>query len=107
MRRVTVVLAFAAVAGAAWLVNPPEGTAAESAAKVFAAKCAGCHGADGSGNIAGAPDFKSAEWHASRTDADLAASIKNGKGRLMPAWGAKLTDAQIGELVAHVRSLKK
>jgi cytochrome c oxidase cbb3-type subunit III len=107
MRKVTVVLAFAALAGAAWFVNPPEGSAAQSAARVFASKCSGCHGPDGAGNIAGTPNFTSAEWQASRTDEKLAESIKNGKGRIMPAWGKQLTDAQIAGLVQHIRSLKK
>ena len=38
-------------------------------------------------------------------DADLAALIANGKGK-MPAMKGKLTDDQIGSLVKYVHSLK-
>ena len=107
MRKVTVMLALSAFAAAAWFVNPPEGTAAQSASRVFSSKCSGCHGPDGSGNIAGTPNFTSAEWQASRSDAQLLESIRNGKGKIMPAWGKQLSDAQISALVRHVRSLKK
>jgi cytochrome c oxidase cbb3-type subunit 3 len=107
MRKVTVMLAVAGLATAAAFVSPTEGTAAQSGAKVYSSKCAGCHGPDGSGNISSAPNFTDAEWQASRTDAQLAESIKNGKGKIMPAWGKQLSDAQITELVQHVRSLKK
>lgn len=110
MRKLTVALAVAGMAGAMWLTSGSgQATAApaETGAKIYASKCAGCHGQDGSGNIAAAPDFTSAEWQGAHSDAELMESIKNGKGRMMPAWGSKLTEEQIGDLVKHVRSLKK
>jgi cytochrome c oxidase cbb3-type subunit 3 len=107
MRKLTLVLALSAFAAAAWFVNPPEGNAAQSAARIFSSKCSGCHGPDGSGNIAGTPNFTSAEWQSSRSDAQLLASIRDGKGKVMPAWGKQLSEAQISALVRHVRGLKK
>lgn len=107
MRKVTVLLALAGLVAVGAFTHPPEGAAAQSAAKIYSSKCAGCHGPDGSGVIAGTPNFTSAEWQASRTDAQLAESIKNGKGKIMPAWAKQLTDAQITELVHYTRSLKK
>jgi cytochrome c oxidase cbb3-type subunit 3 len=108
MRKVTTVLALSVAAGAMWLIPAaPEASAVQSAARVFASKCSGCHGADGTGNIAGAPNFTNAEWPASRTDAQLTGSIKSGRGKLMPAWSGELSDAQISGLVKHVRSLNK
>ena len=41
-----------------------------------------------------------------QTDAQLIAITTDGKGK-MPAYKGKLTDAQIKELVAFMRSLKK
>jgi mono/diheme cytochrome c family protein len=42
------------------------------------------------------------------SDADLTAAITNGKtGTTMPAYKGKLTDAQIKDMVAYVRTLKK
>jgi cytochrome c oxidase cbb3-type subunit 3 len=103
-----------AIAAIAWVTVPSSQTMAvaaaatfQSPARIFASKCAGCHGPDGSGNIAGTPNFTDAGWQAGKTDAELAASIKDGKGKIMPAWGRTLTDAQITGLVAHIRSLKK
>jgi cytochrome c6 len=40
------------------------------------------------------------------SNADLIAVTKNGKGK-MPAYGTKLTDAEIKDVVAHVRTLEK
>jgi mono/diheme cytochrome c family protein len=42
----------------------------------------------------------------SKSDADLVAITKNGKGK-MPAYTGKLTDAQITDVVAHIRTLQK
>ena len=107
MRKLTVMLAISAFAAVAWFVNPPEGNAAQSAARIFSSKCSGCHGPDGSGNIAGTPNFSNAEWQSSRTDAQLLESIRNGKGKIMPAWGKQLSETQISGLVRYVRGLKK
>jgi cytochrome c6 len=40
------------------------------------------------------------------SDADLVSATKNGKGK-MPAYTGKLTDAQIKDVVAYVRTLQK
>ena len=81
--------------------------AADSAADLYKAKCAMCHGPDGSKTnpamgvkALNSPDVQKL------SDADLTASITNGKGK-MPAYKGKLTDEQIKSLVAYVRSLKK
>jgi cytochrome c oxidase cbb3-type subunit 3 len=101
--RKSVALVFVAVFAVAVVST----SAAQSPGRVYASKCAGCHGADGKGLIAGTPDMSSAEWQGSRSDAQLFGSIKNGRGKLMPAWGKQLSDAQINALVGHIRGLKK
>ncbi|HSE23802.1 MAG TPA: cytochrome c [Pyrinomonadaceae bacterium] len=45
------------------------------------------------------------EWQASVSDERLLNSINNSRGA-MPAWGRKLTQAQIESLVDFVRKLK-
>jgi mono/diheme cytochrome c family protein len=87
------------------LALPPM-AAAQSAMDTYKAKCAMCHGADGSGKAAmGTKDLGSADIQ-KMSDADLTAAITNGKGK-MPSYKGKLTDAQIKDLVSFIRTLKK
>lgn len=78
---------------------------ADDAAATYKAKCAMCHGADGKGGKMGTRDFAAPEVKA-ETDAQLTDIITKGKGK-MPAYGGKLSDADIKGLVDHVRSLAK
>jgi len=83
----------------------PQIATAQSGSDTFKAKCAMCHGADGSGKAAmGTKPLGSADIQ-KMSDADLNAAITNGKGK-MPAYKGKLTDAQIGDLVKFIRTLK-
>lgn len=75
----------------------------------FKAKCAMCHGADGSastgmGKSMGLKPLSSPEVQ-NMSDADLTALVTNGKGK-MPAYKGKLTDAEIGDVVKYVKTLK-
>jgi len=79
-------------------------------ADTYKAKCAMCHGPDGlaanaMGKMYKIPPFNSPEL-VKAPDADLIAATKNGKGK-MPAYAGKLTDAQIKDVVAYVRTLQK
>jgi len=69
-----------------------------------------CHAADGSGSTPAGNSPKAVPFSApgivSKSDADLVAITKNGKGK-MPAYAGKLTDAQITDVVAHIRTLQK
>ena len=85
------------------LALPP--IAAADAAADYKAKCAGCHGADGSKSMMGAKPLNGAEAQA-MSDADLNSAITNGKGK-MTGYKGKLTDAQIDDLVKYIRTLKK
>ena len=91
------------------LAIPTIAFAQASGADTFKAKCAMCHGADGSASTGmgksmglkplGSPDVQK------MSDADMTALITNGKGK-MPAYKGKLTDAQISDVVKYVRTLK-
>lgn len=70
------------------------------------AKCAVCHGDDGSGNTpqghsVGAPDLRS-ESVQKMTDAELAIVIRKGHSR-MPSFKVQLDDQQVGLLVSYIR----
>jgi mono/diheme cytochrome c family protein len=104
MKKVLVLLFAVAVLVA---ITPP-GAAADDGAKVFASKCAVCHGVDGAGKMKGTPDLRSDDIQ-KRSDADLMSSIANGpKGKESHAFSKKgLDDATIKSLVAYIRTLKK
>ncbi len=94
------------------LLLAPAAATAEDGAALFKAKCAACHGQDGSGNTtigkkSGLRDLGSAAVQ-KQTDAELSAIIADGKGKPAHAFKKKgMTDDQIKALVAHIRSLKK
>jgi mono/diheme cytochrome c family protein len=76
----------------------------------YKAKCAMCHGADGTGNTPIGKNmklrsFKSPE-DVKATDADLAKQTKDGVGK-MQGYAGKLTDAQIQDVVTWIRTLQK
>lgn len=78
---------------------------------LYAAKCAICHGKDGRGTpnwrAKGQPDFSDAKWQKSKTDAQIADATKNGKGKYMPAFKAKMSDEEIAAVVARIRTFGK
>ena len=82
---------------------------AKDAAATYKSKCAMCHGPDGKGSATGQKmgthDFASPEVKA-ETDAQLTDIITKGKAK-MPAYGGKLKDTEVKDLVAYIRSLAK
>jgi cytochrome c6 len=91
------------------LAIPTIAFAQGTGADTFKAKCAMCHGADGSassgmGKTMGLKPLGSPEVQ-KMSDADLNALITNGKGK-MPAMKGKLTDAQITDVVKYIRMLR-
>ena len=78
---------------------------------LFEKHCDTCHGKDGraktfKAKFNHARNLTDSKWQAEATDERIFNSITNGKGK-MPAWGKKLSEAQINALVAYVRTLKK
>ena len=83
---------------------------AQDGGAIYKTKCAMCHGADGTGNT---PVGKSMKVRSFKSDEDVKASdaalikdTKDGVGK-MPAYAGKLTDAQIQDVVAYIRTLQK
>jgi mono/diheme cytochrome c family protein len=80
-------------------------------AKVYAQRCALCHGPGGHGDGPAAAGLNpkprnhtDGSYMNGRTDDELLTVIRNGKGA-MPAWGKILSDAEIHAVLKHVRSL--
>jgi len=93
------------------LVAPAGETAARIrvGAGIFRQYCIVCHGPDGRGTqmrpvLPPIPDFTSPPWHKEHSDAQLMVSILDGKGTLMPANRGRVTEDQVGDVVAFVRA---
>jgi mono/diheme cytochrome c family protein len=84
--------------------------AQNTGAATYSSKCQMCHGADGAGTTPAGKAMKAPSFLSPATvkesNADLIAVTKNGKGK-MPAYAGKLTDAEIKDVIAHVRTLQK
>jgi len=80
---------------------------AADGAAIFKAKCAGCHGADGSKAMP-AMGIKPLNTPATtgKSDAALFTIVSKGQAK-MPAFAGKLSDDEIKSLVAYVHTFKK
>jgi len=90
-------------------------------ARIFAANCARCHGRSGKGDgpdlvklqsAVSPDDWTDKESNQELTDSFIIAMITkggkaNGKSRIMPAFGGKLSMQQVQDLLAFIRSLPK
>jgi cytochrome c oxidase cbb3-type subunit 3 len=65
--------------------------------------CAGCHGVGGGGAIG--PALSDSVWIYGSSPDQIYATIVQGRGNGMPAFGGKVPDFQVRELAAYVRSL--
>jgi cytochrome c6 len=94
MKRIVAALAALAFAGTA---------VAADAAAVYSSKCNACHGKDGKGTAVGkkmgAPDIAALN----KSEADIAAAIANGKGK-MTGYKGKLTDEEIQAVAKFVKN---
>ncbi|MGA2831951.1 MAG: cytochrome c [Terracidiphilus sp.] len=79
-------------------------------ADIYKAKCAVCHGSDGLAVTPMARIVKTLSFKdpaiLKATDAQLFDSTKNGKST-MKGYGGMLTDVQIKDLVAYMRTLQR
>jgi len=105
-----IVLLFAAAAG-----MERKASSRLKVDELYNKNCARCHGADGrgdtpSGHLYQTPDLTSADWwtkNAAHTSTrSLRAIVTKGKGG-MPAFGKKLTRAEINVLVDRMRKFRK
>jgi mono/diheme cytochrome c family protein len=91
-------------------VGPAQPPRSNQTAALFRRLCTACHGPDGRGSdvrsaLTTLPDFSNHQWQMERNDAEMTASILDGKGASMPAWRGRLSVDQARELAAFVRTL--
>lgn len=95
----------------------PVGDASKGAEK-FAGTCAACHGPDATGITGLGKDLTTSEFVKGKSDADLLAFVKVGRpssdpanttGVDMPPKGgnAVLTDQDLADIIAYIRTLEK
>jgi mono/diheme cytochrome c family protein len=84
--------------------------AQSAGADTYKAKCAMCHGPDGTAATPMAKAMKIVSFKdpamVKAPDAQFIASVKDGKGK-MKGYAGTLTDAQIKDVVAYIRTLQK
>jgi mono/diheme cytochrome c family protein len=78
------------------------------ASEFYNINCLACHGQDGRGTairpaMPVIPDFTVREWQTSHENAQLAVSVLEGKGALMPPWRGRVDPALAQDLVAFIR----
>jgi mono/diheme cytochrome c family protein len=96
----------AALMGGMCLLSTQAKADAAAGEATFKSKCAACHGADGKGKASmPGTDLTTADV-AKKSDADLTATITNGKPPKMPPYKSLSAD-QIKDVVAYIRTLKK
>jgi mono/diheme cytochrome c family protein len=80
--------------------------AVRRSADLYTRLCQRCHGEDGAGRdgLLRLPDFTSANWHSRHSDAQLAASILEGRGARMPAFRERVSPDQAQDLVVYLRA---
>ena len=86
--------------------EPMDASQVEAGATVFADNCASCHAEDGTGDRAqGAPNLSDAIWLYGGTYPDILETVNNARYGQMPAWGPRLTEAQIRAVATYVHQL--
>ena len=85
--------------------------------EAFEAKCANCHGKDGKGDTTMGKklklaDLTDAKAMSGKTEADIAKIITQGgkavgRSAMMGAWGEKLGEQGVKDVVEHIKDLCK
>jgi mono/diheme cytochrome c family protein len=88
---------------------PEDAVRLGAATGLFRQYCLVCHGTDGRGtalrpSMPTIPDFTNPAWQAGVSKPQLAASILEGKGTLMPSFRGRVSEAQARDLAAYVRA---
>jgi cytochrome c oxidase cbb3-type subunit 3 len=66
--------------------------------------CSGCHGGRAGGGMG--PSLRDQYWLYGKTPGKIFNSIAEGRAHGMPAWGTRLPEKQIWQLVAYIQSLR-
>lgn len=79
---------------------------AAAGAEVYVDQCASCHGDTATGDRSqGAPNLGDAIWLYGGDRETLIETVKNARFGVMPAWGQRLSDADVRAVSVYVHSL--
>ena len=96
---------------AAKIKNPVAASADSTAAgkRVYTRMCSRCHGPEGKGDgtaaTAPVPDLTDAKWDYGGSDGEIFAVVHDGVSADMDGYAARLSDADIWNVVSFVRSV--
>jgi cytochrome c oxidase cbb3-type subunit 3 len=83
-----------------------DGPLAQTGSTVFADNCAVCHGETAKGDRKqGAPNLADAIWLYGGDRETLIATVEKARFGIMPAWGQRLSEADVRAVSAYVHSL--
>jgi mono/diheme cytochrome c family protein len=87
-----------------WMRSPEEEK--RVVAGLYNRYCIRCHGVDGRGvwDIPDVPNFTNAAWQGSRSDGQLARSIMEGRGAVMPRFRGTLTLEESWAMARYLRT---
>jgi len=96
----------AAWSGATWpdLARGADTLDLAAGQEIFEEFCAACHGFDGIRIIPEAPNFSDGESLDQETPV-LLASIRDGKGEIMPLWSNDLSERQMLDVLGYIMTL--
>ncbi len=84
----------------------PSDDATSAGAVLFADNCAACHGETGTGDSeVGAPNLADVIWLYGGTREKVIESIAESRFGVMPAWGQRLSDADVRAVSVYVHAL--
>lgn len=66
--------------------------------------CVGCHGGRAGGGMG--PSLRDSAWIYGNSDANLFATITEGRPAGMPTWGGRIPEDQIWKLISYIRTLR-
>jgi len=87
------------ISPASWAADPQVG------GRLYTKNCKTCHGFSGIPQMPGLPDFTRADALI-RSDNDLLQLIRTGSG-MMPAYRGLLSDREILDVIAYLRTLRR
>ena len=83
-----------------------DAASAANGSVLFEENCASCHGDKGLGDTEqGAPNLADAIWLYGGDHASLSQSISNARFGVMPAWGQRLSEADVRAVSAYIHTL--